>query len=50
MKLRFMKDKLIRITDLESGKSSTEKIRADGITLSIEKPAGYLFLKYEIAD
>ena len=50
MKLRFIKDKLIRITDLENGNSYNEKIGEEGITLSVEKPAGYLFLKYEIAD
>ncbi len=50
MKLRFLKDKSIRITDLVNGNSYNEMVNDKGIKLSIEKPAGYLFLKYEIAD
>jgi hypothetical protein len=50
LKLKFLKDKKIRITDLGNGNVSDHLVTADGIGLHIEKPAGYLFMKYEIAE
>jgi len=50
IKLKFLKDRMIRITDMENGSVRNEKIKDGSISLSIEKPAGYRFLKYEIID
>jgi hypothetical protein len=50
MKLRFLRNGALRITNLENGNSYKEKINSEGIKLSIEKPAGYLFLKYELTE
>jgi len=50
MKLRFVKNKKIKILNLENNKSEIADCKDGMVTFSIANPAGYLFLKYEIID
>jgi len=51
-KLKFIKDTTLEITDLEKPDESPEQFQvSDGkLSFRIEKPADYLFLKYEIIE
>jgi hypothetical protein len=50
MKLKFIRDKEIRMVDLENSKSETQNGENGHVQFSIENPAGYKFLRYEIID
>jgi hypothetical protein len=47
--LKLLSGKKIRISNIETGKNSIQKVSADGIVrFSIKLPGGYLFLKYAV--
>ncbi|MCF6360344.1 MAG: alpha-galactosidase [Cyclobacteriaceae bacterium] len=49
--MKFIKNKKVKITNLETGKSTTEIIGETGeLKFEIVQPAGFLFLKYETLD
>lgn len=51
IELKFLKGKTVTLTNVETGKTFVKKASPDGkIEFSMDKPAGYLFLKYSIAD
>ncbi len=47
--LRFLKEGTgLRITDVRTGVSTVQTLRDGGVELAIDRPADYLFLRYEI--
>lgn len=52
IKLRFLKDTELKIQNLESSNGAvSKKVGKEGeLTFQIDKPADYLFLKYEVED
>jgi hypothetical protein len=47
--LKFLTNKKIRITNLEDGKVSQQKVNVNGgVVFSLPNPASYLFLQYEL--
>ena len=50
VKLKFIEDKKIKITDLENNSVQTGKCINGFLNLVIDHPAGYKFLKYEIIN
>jgi hypothetical protein len=47
--MKFLSNKTITITNLETGKVTQQKVKPDGTTsFSLKKPASYLFLQYSV--
>ena len=48
--LKFLGNKTIQLTNLETGKETLQKVKSDGTTsFSLMEPASYLFLQYSVA-
>lgn len=51
IRLKFLADKNLRITDIRTGKTFTKRVSQDGgLEFEIENPADYSFLKYEVVS
>jgi hypothetical protein len=50
LELKFIQNKKLKITDLETNQSETVNCENGIVSFSILKPAGYKFLKYELLD
>lgn len=50
LKLRFLQDRNIKITDLETKHEEVQNLKNGELKFYVENPAGYRFLKYEILD
>jgi len=50
MKLKFIQNKKVKITNLENNQSDTQNCENGLINFSIKNSAGYQFLKYEILE
>ena len=47
--LKFLGNKTIRLTNLETGKVTQQKVKSDGTTIfSLDQPATYLYLLYSV--
>jgi hypothetical protein len=50
MKLRFIQDNKIKVTNLENNHAEIQESQKGWVQFSINKPAAYRFLKYEILE